>query len=172
VQERSVQIDSIEVTPTSLAQQDHPALPQISDDAPDGPLCEPQVSRDLVDRRVGTGGDVEKDPTLDRKQGPAGNARTVRVGRQNARPPALLLFRLFPYGLLDSHGKPQRMRTKVTRCYQHSRKGLTRALRNSKTRSSGASGKRKGAPALLPIDGGAAMRLDGSSLGLNVMVGA
>ena len=99
VQKRSVQIDGIEVAPTSLAQQDHLALPEVADNAPNGALGEPQVPRDLVDRRVGTGREVEENAALRRKQRPAELVLPVRMTRRPALPCAFSLP-VFPLGLV------------------------------------------------------------------------
>jgi len=157
VEQRGVQIDRVVVAATLLAKVDHPAVPEITYDTPDRSFSEPQVARDLLDRRVGASGNVEEDATLRRKERPARATVAIGVVRVPALPRAGLPLRLLPDSLLNDHST-RVVERGLSPAFSAS-EGAIKSVAKLETRMQGKRSSRR-----LLIDGGAAMKPAGARL--------
>lgn len=70
MKERRIEVDDVVVTAPSLAQVDHAVVTEVSHHAPNGALRQIEISRDLLDGRVGTNSHVEEYASLRGEKGP------------------------------------------------------------------------------------------------------
>jgi hypothetical protein len=64
MEERGIEVDGVVVASRLPAEVDHVAVAEFANDAPDGAFGEVQALRDVLDRGVGTGGQMEEDSPL------------------------------------------------------------------------------------------------------------
>lgn len=103
MQERRIQVDGVVMAATLFPEVDHPVVPEISHNAPDGSFRETQFLRDLSHRRVSADGEEEEDAPLGGEQRPTRPAVTIGISDRAVRPPTSLPFGFIPDSLFSSH---------------------------------------------------------------------